>query len=318
MYTWKQQGYVFANSTTHYLCQDDILAPGPPPKQNYSCADTPYKQCMTGCPASPGNTCGGGHAPPGSCNHCECNVQNTTCPTPNWRTGHPCLPGWYPDPLLDVPATGIPLVPSGFTQPVMIELCIPYGTIAGNYSGSVTLTSSTAAGDDAPPPSAVTIPVSLEVWPIDLPRLNDTDAFNTAFRFGSDMSAWYPPNTPPQQMWDDWLPFLAHHRVPGDDIYLPAPRSTAEYETLANTGAKWMGLMDAGIRPPVPAGYVDTVLATLKPVVENLTTLGYGDKIYVYGFDEMPESDNQSVYEIFGAIKKQWPQVTTMAVLDCT
>jgi hypothetical protein len=37
---------------------------------------------------------------------------------------------------------------------------------------------------------------------------------------------------------------------------------------------------------------------------------------YVYGFDEMPEADNVSVYEIFGAIKKRWPEVTTMAVLD--
>ncbi len=34
------------------------------------------------------------------------------------------------------------------------------------------------------------------------------------------------------------------------------------------------------------------------------------------GFDEMPEIYNESVYEIFGGLKKQWPKLTTMAVLD--
>ena len=36
----------------------------------------------------------------------------------------------------------------------------------------------------------------------------------------------------------------------------------------------------------------------------------------VYGFDEMPEQFNRSVYEIFGGLKKKWPSLTTMAVLD--
>jgi len=35
-----------------------------------------------------------------------------------------------------------------------------------------------------------TVPVAVEVWDIDLPHLNDTDSFNTAFNFNSDMSKW--------------------------------------------------------------------------------------------------------------------------------
>jgi hypothetical protein len=58
--------------------------------------------------------------------------------------------------------------------------------------------------------------------------LKDTDAFNTAFNFNSNMSHWYPPNTKPEVWWADWLPFLAHHRVPGDSIYLPKPRQVEE------------------------------------------------------------------------------------------
>ena len=44
----------------------------------------------------------------------------------------------------------------------------------------------------------------------------------------------------------------------------------------------------------------------------NFQELGYLDKMYVYGFDEMKQSDNQSVYDIFGAIKKTFPDVKTM------
>lgn len=309
IWSWKQQGYVFAQNSSHYECLKHIMAT--PPQKPYpptspTCADTPQHECMTGCPADPKGECGGGLAPPGSCNLCGCNANKTACPPITWS--RPCQSAWYPDPLLDVPDDGVPLIQPGFTQPLYIETCIPYGISDGNYSGNIMV--SWSAG------TSFQVPVKLEVWDIDLPLLNASDAFNTAFRFGSDMSKWYPNNTDPSIMWDDWFPFLAHHRVPADDIYLHAPRPTAEYQELARTGAKWMGMMDAGIWPPVPAGYVDKVLSTLAPVIQNMTDLGYLKKMYVYGFDEMPQIHNISVYEIFGAIKKKFPDVTTMAVLD--
>ena len=108
------------------------------------------------------------------------------------------------------------------------------------------------------------------------------------------------------------------------------------------------GQGDAGIsfRPPangtVPDGYVDGWIERLKPAMGNLSALGLLEKTYVCkskvepkhrdsiskllpltrrvsradGFDEMPEIYNESVYEIFGGLKKQWPKLTTMAVLD--
>ena len=36
-----------------------------------------------------------------------------------------------------------------------------------------------------------------------------------------------------ERRWGDWLPFLAHYRVPGDSIYLHKPRPVGEYEALA-------------------------------------------------------------------------------------
>ena len=180
------------------------------------------------------------------------------------------------------------------------------------------------------------MPSKVEVWELTLPHLNDSSAFNTAFNFNSNMSRWYPGNpwaplglrlsefavlslcvglsegTSPETWWGDWLPFLAHHRVPGDSIYLGGPRPVKEYEALAASGAKWMGMVstpacerlfaglgvgchtdgavfqgDAGIsfRPPangtVPDGYVDGWIERLKPAMGNLSALGLLDKTYV-------------------------------------
>jgi hypothetical protein len=228
-WSYKQQGYVNASSSVHYTCIEDILTnkggppPPPTPPTPPNCADTPWFACWTGCPAakknySDPNACNGGKTPvpppkptgvPASCNQCDCNVHGTTCGGAG-KDGHPCLSGWYPDPLLDVPASGIPLIKKGFTQPIYVEVCIPYGQSAGNYSGHLEVTA--ASG------SLAKVPVTLEVWDIDLPHTNDTNAFNTAFNFNSDMSTWYPPGTSQEKMWADWFPFLSHHRIPGDSM----------------------------------------------------------------------------------------------------
>ena len=319
IWTWKQQGYVHTNGSRHYTCLENILLwnrSSAPAVNRSECANTPQFQCMSECPADPKGRCLGGNAPDGSCNMCDCNVQHTTCPPIDWS--HLCLPGWYPDPLLDVPATGVPLVPAGFTQPMVVEACIPYGTVAGNYTGVISITHQVpAAGGAGAGKLVAQIPMRLEVWDIDLPRLNDSGAFNTAFRFDSDMRKWYPAGTAPAATWADWMPFLAHHRVPADDIYLLGPRPTAEYTELAATGAKWMAMMTVQ-DPPIPPGYVDHVIDTLAPTLANMTHLGLSDKMYVYGFDEMPESkaNMQAVYQIFGGLKAKWPNITTMAVLD--
>jgi hypothetical protein len=100
--------------------------------------------------------------------------------------------------------------------------------VAGNYTGQLEVLGSTgrhdspaqaAAAAAAPKTLLFTVPVKVEVWDIDLPHLNDTNSFNTAFNFNSDMSGWYPAGTSQETMWADWLPFLAHHRIPGDSEY---------------------------------------------------------------------------------------------------
>jgi hypothetical protein len=47
--------------------------------------------------------------------------------------------GWHPDPLLEIPASGIARVPAGLAQPIFFTLCIARDTLPGKCSGRVTL-----------------------------------------------------------------------------------------------------------------------------------------------------------------------------------
>ena len=172
-WSYKQQGYVNASTPHAYMCDYDVLTGKTPPPPPRNCSDTPWGTCWTGCPVVHGPAhCGGGTpCPPGAhcaCNSCGCNVMNTSCGGTSRNDGHPCLPGWYADPLLPVPPDGIPRIPRGFTQPIYLEVCIPYGQPAGNYSGLLELSAALPDG------YGFAVPVRVEVWNLSLPLLNDS------------------------------------------------------------------------------------------------------------------------------------------------
>ena len=252
----------------------------------------------------------------------------------NW-TNHPCHSGWYPDALFDVPAGGIPLIPKGKTQPIFIEACVPYGTAAGNYSGEFQL-----AGNGI----SYGISVDVEVWSIDIPKTNASDAFGTAFSWGStgqwELEKWYGPqsrqlqNMTNAEIWRAWMPFLSKHRIPGDDWYNQAPRPTEEMLYRVETGSRQMNLMNSAFWSGSgigPNGYNETVskemtakiLALLEPTIANLTAEGHFDKLVAYGFDEFcgrPKAGgcpgNQTIYDLYGALQNRWPGLKTMATLQ--
>ena len=62
----------------------------------------------------------------------------------------------------------------------------------------------------------------------------------------------------------------------------------------------------------IRSSYVESWTKKLTPTLTSLDSLGLLNKAYIYGFDGMPEIWNQSVYEIFGDLKKKWPDLTTM------
>eukprot|EP00930_Biecheleria_cincta_P049819 TRINITY_DN3501_c0_g1_i1.p1 TRINITY_DN3501_c0_g1~~TRINITY_DN3501_c0_g1_i1.p1 ORF type:complete len:340 (+),score=43.13 TRINITY_DN3501_c0_g1_i1:152-1171(+) len=117
--------------------------------------------------------------------------------------------------------------------------------------------------------------------------------------------------------------FLAEHRIIADMAYLSQPRPLEEYVALAERGARWMNLMqvDAGASMSTETGllpeeFVGRVLRILRPTVEALRAEGLLSRAYVYGFDEHGVEWNASIRQLFGAIKYEWPDLRTVAVLN--
>jgi hypothetical protein len=245
---------------------------------------------------------------------------------------HVCEAGWWPDPLLDVPidrATGKPSVPvvhPNSTQPLLLELCIARAAPPGNYSGTVTVNAK------APAPSTATwqwtVPVVLEVWPILLPMTNESEAFGTAFGFDyKDLNRLYYPSLSAGALLDQWLPFLAKRRIPGDDLYMKLPRPVDVYEKLQEIGgARQVNLMStwhcAHLSPPncgITQGGIDYVLGVIGGFLNGSAyaqrTYEAGG-FYAYGWDQSPWQAEPAVKALYRSIKAKFPRLTTAAVLD--
>ena len=65
-------------------------------------------------------------------------------------------------------------MPAGLTQPLWLELCVPYSAAPGTYRGNFSLL---VGGDEIP------LPVKVEVWPIAIRNTSDPAAFWTMFSF---------------------------------------------------------------------------------------------------------------------------------------
>ena len=229
-----------------------------------------------------------------------------------------CASGWYPDVLLDIPVGGIPLIEKGVTQPIMLEVCINRTEAAGNFSGSLQVEGKIAGFEGSTTNFSFSVPLSLEVWPMIVPEVSDPASFSTTFSFGSTgtlwgLQHWYPGLTT-AEIWSAWLPFLAKHRIPGDDLYTqPEPRPIEEMQALASSGAKHMNLLYGEAVPNTT-----DLIARLAPAIDNLTRLGLAEKAYLYGFDESPLTNAtvSKIYERFGAVKERWPDLRTHATLN--
>eukprot|EP01045_Picozoa_sp_COSAG04_P020318 COSAG04_NODE_2068_length_4871_cov_2.073973_1_plen_1105_part_00 len=281
--------------------------------------------------------------------------QGYTCLQAGATKSRPCKAGWYADPLFPPLNNGVvvPMVPAGKAQPIFLSACIPGGATAGNFSGVVTVSGKVGGAG-----FKFAVPWTVEVWPLDLPALDHPDSFRAAIGWadwvgwsGDDMPDYslhaFHPDRSQSWVWDRWLPFLAQRRTPPHQLYQVAPRPIEFYTRLASLGSRWMSLMDvsAPLQYSSPkrnysAQYLQHVLDTLAPTVENATRLGIVDRMYVYGFgknsdvfstccavrlanpksiavkDEWPAEQNATVYALFGAVKARWPALRTVAALD--
>ena len=231
--------------------------------------------------------------------------------------------GWRPDPLLPPSADNTIALEVPTTTPVWLNLLVPYAAASPEYSGNVTLTVSLPGGETL----VQEVPVHLTVWNTSLPNLQDAK-FPAVFSFNpNNLDVVYGNES--SSVAELYYELFTEQRVGGDNLYTTVPTDIKLAEQLAYNGIQWLSLYDvygaAGISEEFRVrgacvnftkDLVEKVLSILTPVVEQYSAAGILDSMFVYGFDEAPADCEQSLRNVFGAIKSKWPQLRTMAVLN--
>lgn len=246
--------------------------------------------------------------------------------------------GWRPDPLLvdsqykndDGTTTQGILLESGVTQPIWISVRVPYGTPAGKYTGSLELMIRLAENNVI----TQNVDVELTVWNIDLPMLNATK-FPAIFSFNPQaLVDVYGTDTMKWKYYDLYI----DQRMGGDNLYTGKPTNITLAAYLAKKGIRWLSLMDVygvasdsmfekvhqernrlgakGSCLNFTDDLVQKAIDVLSPVIEEYENQSLLDSMFVYGFDEAPQTCESSIRNIYSALKKKWPKLRTVAVLN--
>ena len=176
----------------------------------------------------------------------------------------------------------------------------------------------------------------------------DTHAPQTPQTRLDGLTKYYPSYHAGSAIQKRFYRFLADHRIPADEIYtgpttgsVPQPRPASEFvELLGKEGMRVMTLLDVGklngtdrTWPKVlPSDFVQRVLQLVNGSLEQL---GLGNtkqpgslpadltadiianqRLRIYGFDESAPSSATAMRQLYGAIKKEYPWLRTMATIN--
>ncbi len=234
-------------------------------------------------------------------------------PTGDPNISDPLIP--FTDPYTTtIRPVGAPFnVAANRNQPMWVDLYIPESTVAGTYTGIITVT---ATGQ----PSAI-VPVTLTVWDIVLP---DMRTLTTRFRMSTDEVRQYHRNTyacSGSNCWLDWTPYarsivkryeeLAHaHRIDTGQHFIPdpgngcsPPTNWSDYDAAMQpymdgaywsdgVPSSWMGTpFSPGVTWGLEANCTDTQYTNLAQTwATHLKAKGWFTRTVVYAYDEPPES----------------------------
>ena len=231
--------------------------------------------------------------------------------------------GWRPDPLLNPSTENTVALEVPVTTPIWIRVLVPYTATSPEYTGEIVITIST------PDHQLLTesIPVKLTVWNTSLPELKYAK-FPAVFSFSpGELNVVYGDNT--TDISQLFYRLLIDQRVGGDDLYTKEPTDVKLAEMLSYVGIQWLTLYDVygvagidnrlklkGVCVNFTDELVEKVMNILSPVVGKYDEVGILHNMFVYGFDEVGPECEQSVRNMYGAIKSRWPQLRTMATLN--
>jgi hypothetical protein len=251
---------------------------------------------------------------------------------PTGKTGgYGCTRGWHADVILPVEqlsGVGIPVILRNSTQPIVLQLRVPRPPASqpGNFTGAVRVTG--VAGFATPLPFTIEVPIALELWPIELPRSNESGAFTTLLSFGDYIGQSYYPQLSEHELWEAWLPLLSSYRITGDSLYVAPrpclhpcpPRPLWLYDMMVAQNRKEGGNLMMNLEETWSwRGHTPNASAIVARLDAWLNSSGLAarpdllEKAYLYGFDEWPETQRESLVELYAAFKQRWPHLRTMA-----
>lgn len=176
----------------------------------------------------------------------------------------------------------------------------------------------------------------------------DTHAPQTAQSRLDGLTKYYPSYHAGSAIQRRFYRFLANHRIPADEIYtgpkaiaVPQLRPTSEFvELLGKEGMRVMTLLDVGKLNGTDRTWPkqlsdEFVSGVVQLVNESLEQLGVGNtkqpgllpadlaadvitnrRLRIYGFDEAAPSSATAMRQLYGAIKKQYTWLRTMATVN--
>lgn len=208
--------------------------------------------------------------------------------------------GWYPDPLLDYQPFDLA---RGGIQPVWLTVHTPENISSGIYKGKITIKPANA--------NEKQIPFEIRVWDFSLPT---TPTFKTAFAFfEKQYPGWYgAPITAEQRRQAYQL--LLEHRLNPSNIYSKTPQP--EHEDLLFCVERGLNAFNlAFVSSAKSEANHARFSALLREQERFLKNKGWWNKAYVYGFDEVGSSRYPVVQNVFGWIKKEFPDLPTMCTV---
>ncbi|MBT7297909.1 MAG: DUF4091 domain-containing protein [Victivallales bacterium] len=225
--------------------------------------------------------------------------------------------GWWPDPILtfleqvDVPAER--------TEALWITVRAPRGVAAGEYKGTVALTC-----DDG---TSYNVPLIVRVHPFDLPvkrhlplALSWGEMTRTAYGLPADKSKAYveavAQGIPLAEIADPEVrrlvgirnrtaEFLLRKRAEPDMIYRSSPPNLDEVERWIKLGMTRFNVLHLSADKARNRGILEKIMPEIK-------RRGLMEYAYVYGFDEVRPKVFPKVKDVFGDVKKRWPELQIM------
>ena len=213
--------------------------------------------------------------------------------------------GWWPDPLLPFETMR---VEPGECAPLWISVRSGTETVPGLYRGNLAVWGAPIEGDRLPAFVRVgQFPLEIRVWDASIP---DSTTARTAFSMRDHaLKRLYGERLSPA-LYRNYQNFVTDHRLNVDNIYRHKPPDLGTVRRLVAAGKlNSFNLMYMKPEEVDEQSDLDRITGILDPYVERLRDLGLADRAYIYGFDEVYADRFDQLREVFGFLKRRYPDI---------